>query len=87
MSLRNTKTDPFDAFIESIVGMSVADIIRQDSEETERIIENKLGTTLQLGEPDPRIPVRGNPLLAMGRVIREDIDAEFNARFGIDEKH
>ncbi len=74
----------FDALIESVVGIPVADLKQQAPKQTSRLIEKKLGKPMKLAKPDSRIEFRGSPLLAAGRVTLTDIDAEFNAKFGVD---
>lgn len=81
MSLENIARR-FDRLIESIVGLPIATLNKQDLEQTDRFIEERCGVKLQLSKPDPRIEFRGNPLLAMGRIITHDIDAEFDEKFG-----
>jgi hypothetical protein len=85
MSSENT-AKRFERLIEDIVGLPITTIRQQDPEQTDKFIEDRLTIKLQLGKPDPRIEFRGNPLLAMGRIIY-DIDAEFNQKFEKYDEH
>jgi len=86
MPLSNTTTS-FDELIERVVGLPIDTIRQQDSEQTDAFIEKRMNISLQLGKPDHRVGFRGNPLFDMGRVISNDVDAEFNAKFGYNENY
>ena len=82
MSINNI-IESFNSLIEKIVGLPLEAIIAQDAEQTDKFIEKNKNIKLRLGKADPRMMFRGNPLLAMDRIISNDINSEFDEKFEI----
>lgn len=72
----------FESFLEEVIGMSMENILIQDSDSIDAFIENRSGRKLKLGS-DSRMIYRGSPALAEGRISTDDINVRFDSIFAI----
>ncbi len=72
----------FESFLEEVIGMSIDNVIRQDSDTIDVFIEERFGKKLELGS-DSRMIYRGSPTLAEGRISTDDVEMRFDSIFAI----
>ncbi len=80
MTLHTDKPN-FNSLIEKLVGLTMENIRQNDSTAIDQHIEHTKGITLAIGKPEPELLYRGNPILTENRIIRTDINSEFEKAF------